>query len=275
VHSRSNRLSISALLILAALAAAWVIPLLWTFNTAVRPPDQSVSVGSMFQADMTLANFARAWNYAPFGQYYLNTIILVTGVLSLQLVTTTLAAYAFARMSFRGRDFLFLMFLLQMMVPAEALVVPNYATIRALGLVDTRVAMMLPYIASAFGTFLIRQTFRQVPKELEEAAAIDGCGTLKTLWHVFVPLARPTLVAYGLVSVCYHWNNFFWPMIVTNSPDKRPLTVGLALFAKAVESGADWSLVSAGTVIVILPLLGLFLVFQRQFISSFMQSGIK
>ncbi|HYF76288.1 MAG TPA: carbohydrate ABC transporter permease [Symbiobacteriaceae bacterium] len=275
MHSRSNRLSISALLILAALAAAWVIPLLWTFNTAVRPPDQSVSVGSMFQADMTLANFARAWNYAPFGQYYLNTIILVTGVLSLQLVTTTLAAYAFARMSFRGRDFLFLMFLLQMMVPAEALVVPNYATIRALGLVDTRVAMMLPYIASAFGTFLIRQTFRQVPKELEEAAAIDGCGTLKTLWHVFVPLARPTLVAYGLVSVCYHWNNFFWPMIVTNSPDKRPLTVGLALFAKAVESGADWSLVSAGTVIVILPLLGLFLVFQRQFISSFMQSGIK
>ncbi|HWI60638.1 MAG TPA: carbohydrate ABC transporter permease [Symbiobacteriaceae bacterium] len=273
--SRKNRLSVGALLILTALALCWVVPLLWTFLTALRPQDQSVSVGSMFQADMTLANFTRAWNYAPFGQYYLNTIILVTGVLGLQLITTTLAAYAFARMEFRGRDFLFLLFLLQMMVPAEALVVPNYATIRTLGLVNTRIAMMLPYIASAFGTFLIRQTFRQVPKELEEAAAIDGCGTLKTLWHVFIPLARPTLIAYGLVSVCYHWNNFFWPMIVTNSPDKRPLTVGLALFAKAVESGADWSLVSAGTVIVILPLLGLFVVFQRQFISSFMQSGIK
>jgi sn-glycerol 3-phosphate transport system permease protein len=275
VLNRRNRLSIGAVFILVALAAAWVIPLLWTFNTALRPADQSVSVGSMFQADMTLANFSRAWHYAPFGQYYLNTIILVTGVFSLQLITTTLAAYAFARMEFKGRDFLFLMFLLQMMVPAEALVVPNYATIRALGLVNTRVAMMLPYIASAFGTFLIRQTFRQVPKELEEAAAIDGCGTLKTLWHVFIPLARPTLIAYALVSISYHWNNFFWPMIVTNSPDKRPLTVGLAMFAKAVESGADWSLVSAGTVIVILPLLGLFVVFQRQFISSFMQSGIK
>jgi sn-glycerol 3-phosphate transport system permease protein len=275
VLNRRSRLSVPALFILTAMAAMWIIPLLWTFNTALRPQGQSVSVGSMFQTQLTLENFARAWHYAPFGQYYLNTIILVVGVLALQLITTTLAAFAFARMEFRGRDVLFLLFLLQMMVPAEALVVPNFATIRTLGLVNTRIAMMLPYVASAFGTFLIRQTFRQVPRELEEAAAIDGCNTVKTLWHVFIPLARPTLVAYGLVSVCYHWNNFFWPMIVTNSPDKRPLTVGLALFAKAVESGADWSLVSAGTIIVILPLLGLFLVFQRQFISSFMQSGIK
>lgn len=275
MHTKRDRISIPALLILIALLATWVIPLLWTFATALRPQDQSVSVGSMLQTNMTLANFARAWNYAPFGQYYLNTIILVGGVLGMQLVITVLAAFAFARMEFKGRDFLFLIFLLQMMIPAEALVVPNYMTIRTMGLVDTRLAMMLPYVASAFGTFLIRQTFRQVPRELEEAAVIDGCGTLQTLWHVFVPLARPTLIAYGLVSVCYHWNNFFWPMIVTNSPDKRPLTVGLALFAKAVESGADWSLVSAGTIIVILPLLGLFVVFQRQFISSFMQSGIK
>lgn len=273
--NQRNRISIPALLILIALAASWVVPLLWAFLTALRPQAHSVSVGSVFQADLTLENFARAWNFAPFGQYYVNTIILVLGILSLQLITTTLAAYAFARLQFRGRDLLFLIFLLQLMVPAEALVVPNYATIRALDLVDSRIAMMLPYIASAFGTFLIRQTFRQVPRELEEAAAIDGCNILQTLWRVFIPLARPTLIAYGLVSVCYHWNNFFWPMIVTNSPSKRPLTVGLALFAKAVESGADWSLVTAGTIIVILPLLGLFLVFQRQFISSFMQSGIK
>lgn len=257
------------------MAVAWVVPLLWTFTTALRPSDQSVAVGSWITTDMTFANFGRAWEYAPFGQYYVNTMIIVAGVLVMQLATTTLAAFVFARMNFWGRDVIFLLFLLQLMVPAEALVVPNYTTMRFFGLVDTRIAIMLPYVASAFGTFLIRQTFRQVPKELEEAAKIDGCSTMQTLWHVFIPLARPTLVAFGLVSVSYHWNNFFWPMVITNTPDKRPLTVGLALFAKAVEAGADWSLVTAGTVLVILPLLALFLIFQKQFISSFMQSGIK
>ncbi|MBY6277540.1 MAG: ABC transporter permease [Symbiobacterium thermophilum] len=268
-------MAIPTLLILALLGTAWVIPLLWTFATAFRPPGQSVAVGAMISADWTLENFARAWSYAPFGRYYLNTVILVSGILILQLVTTTLAAYAFARLEFPGRNLIFLIFLLQLMVPAEALAVPNYITMRRLNLIDTHLAMMLPYVASAFGTFLLRQTFRQVPRELEEAAAMDGCGPLRTLWHAFIPLARPTLVAYGLVSVSYHWNNFFWPMVVTNTPETRPLTVGLALFAKAVEGGSDWALVTAGTVIVILPLLVLFLIFQRQFISSFMHSGFK
>jgi len=273
--ARRNSISFAALLILTLLGAAWVIPLLWTFATAFRPANQSVAVGALISTDWTLENFARAWSYAPFGQYYLNTTILVVGILAMQLVTTTLAAFVFARMEFPGRNLIFLLFLLQLMVPAEALAVPNYITMRKLGLIDTHLAMMLPYVASAFGTFLLRQTFRQVPRELEEAAVIDGCGPLQTLWHVFIPLARPTLVAYGLVSVSYHWNNFFWPMVVTNTPENRPLTVGLALFAKAVEGGSDWALVTAGTVIVILPLLVLFLVFQRQFISSFMHSGIK
>lgn len=265
----------AALFVLVLMGAAWVIPLLWTFATALRPPGQSVAVGALFSTSVTLENFARAWSYAPFGQYYVNTIILVLGILALQMVTTILAAFVFARMEFPGRNLLFLLFLVQLMVPAEALAVPNYSTMRFLGLVNTRLAMMLPYVASAFGTFLLRQTFRQVPRELEEAAVMDGCSTLRLLWHVFIPLARPTLVAYALVSVSYHWNNFFWPMVITNTPDKRPLTVGLALFAKAVEAGSDWALVTAGTVIVILPLLALFLVFQRQFISSFMHSGIK
>ena len=275
MHHRRNGMTVPVLLILGLMAAAWVIPLLWTFATSLRPPDQSVAVGSWLTTDMTFSNFQRALDYAPFGRYFINTVIIVVGVLAMQLVTATLAGFVFARMNFPGRDLIFLLFLLQLMVPAEALVVPNYTTIRMLKLVDNPIAIMLPYVASAFGTFLIRQTFRQVPKELEEAAVIDGCTTMQTLWKVFIPLARPTLVAFGLVSVSYHWNNFFWPMIVTNDPNRRPLTVGLALFAKAVEAGADWSLVTAGTVIVILPLLAVFLIFQRQFISSFMQSGIK
>ncbi len=260
----------------AALALAWLIPLVWTVATSVRPEKVPVGSGSMWWGgSATLANFGRAWNVAPFGTFYMNTIIIVVGILCVQLVLITLGGYVFARMNFWGKDLLFILFLLQLMVPAEALIVPNFTTIRWLGLVDTRTAIMLPYVASAFGTFLLRQTFKQVPKDLEEASVIDGCNPLQTLWHVFIPVARPTLVAFGLVSVSYHWNNFFWPLIITNSNKVRPLTVGLAMLTKSSESGADWSVITAGTMIVVSPLLVAFFLFQKQFINSFMRSGLK
>jgi sn-glycerol 3-phosphate transport system permease protein len=262
--------------LVAAMALLWVVPLAWTVATAIRPESVPVGAGALWWGgSATLENFRRAWSAAPFRTYYLNTLLIVTGILLLQMVTITLGGFVFARMTFRGKDLLFVLFLLQLMVPAEALVVPNFATMRALGLVNTRVAVMLPYIASAFGTFLMRQTFKQVPRDLEDAAVIDGCGPLQVLWHVFIPVARPALAAFGLVSVSYHWNNFFWPLIVTNTDDVRPLTVGLALFTKASESGSDWSLITAGTLMVVLPLLLAFFLFQRPFINSFMRSGLK
>jgi sn-glycerol 3-phosphate transport system permease protein len=152
--------------------------------------------------------------------------------------------------------------------------VQNYTTMSQLGLVDTITGIGLPYVASAFGIFLLRQTFKTIPKELEEAARVEGCGALGVLWRVYVPLARPTYIAYGLVSISYHWNNFLWPLIITNSVQSRPLTVGLALFA-APESGVDWSVISAGTLMAVAPLLLAFLLFQRQFVQSFMRAGIR
>lgn len=260
----------------AAVALGWLIPLVWMIATSIRPETSPVGTGSMlWGGSATFANFQRAWSSAPFGTYYKNTVIIVLGILCMQMITITLGGYVFARMNFRGKDLLFVAFLLQLMVPAEALVVPNYATVDFLGLVNSRVAVMLPYIASAMGTFLMRQTFKQVPRDLEEAAIIDGCGHLQVLWHVFIPVARPTLAAWALSSISFHWNNFFWPLIVTNTNDVRPLTVGLALFTKAAETGADWSLITAGTVMVVAPLLVAFFLFQRQFINSFMRSGIK
>lgn len=259
-----------------ALAAAWVVPILLTLATSLRPPSESVANGSLwFAHHWTLQNYVSAWKIAPFATYYVNTIIIVLSILALQLVTMSLAGYAFARQTFPCRDLFFVLFLLQIMVPAEALILSNYETIKWLGLTDTRTAIILPYAATAFGTFLLRQTFRQVPKELEEASIIDGCRPLQTLWHVFVPVARPTLVAFGLTSVAYHWNEFFWPLIVTNTDKARPLTVGLALLTQAGETGAQWDKITAGTLIVVLPLLLAFLIFQRQFINSFIRSGIK
>jgi sn-glycerol 3-phosphate transport system permease protein len=164
--------------------------------------------------------------------------------------------------------------LLQLMIMPEVLIVENYKTMSQLGLVDTISGIGLPYMASAFGIFLLRQTFKTVPKDLEDAARLEGCGPLQVLWKVYVPLARPTYVAYGLVSISYHWNNFLWPLVITNSVTTRPLTVGLAIFG-APESGVDWSIISAATLLAVAPLLVAFLLFQRQFVQSFMRAGIK
>ncbi|MGQ9365666.1 carbohydrate ABC transporter permease [Azospirillum sp. ST 5-10] len=254
------------------LALLWVLPLLYAVWTAFHPGAYSVRFDPT--APLTLENFARAWEAAPFPRYLLNTFLLVTGILAGQLVLCTLAAYAFARFDFAGRDLAFVLVLVQLMVMPDVLIVENYRTMHALGLVDTIAAIGLPYMASAFGIFLLRQTFKTVPKELDDAARVEGAGPLTVLWRVYVPLAKPVYVAYGLVSVSHHWNNFLWPLIVTNSVETRPLTVGLSIFA-STDQGIDWSVITAATLMTAAPLLLAFLLFQRQFVQSFMRAGIR
>ncbi|MHB8732977.1 MAG: carbohydrate ABC transporter permease [bacterium] len=275
---RAGRQLGTAIWVLAvgALAFIWVFPLLWAVTTSFRPPGSlGGQIASLWVHHPSLANFQEAWSEAPFVRLYYNTAVVVFGILGAQLVTITLAAYAFARMEFPGREWLFRLFLLQLMVAPSSLILPNFVTIKTLGLLNTRLAIMIPYFASAFGTFLLRQTFRGVPRDLEDAAAIDGCSTFQTLWNVFLPLARPTLVAFSIVSIVYHYNEFLWPLIVTDTDRARTVTVGLASFTQSAESAAQWNLIAAGTVIVILPLLVLFIVFQRRFVESFMYSGLK
>ena len=254
------------------LGLVWALPLIYAFWTAFHPSAYAVRF-ELF-APLTLENFANAWAAAPFARYFLNTIILVTMILAAQFVLCTLAAYAFARFEFVGRDTVFMLVLLQLMVMPDILIVENYRTMRMLGLLDTIPAIGLPYMASGFGIFLLRQTFKTIPKELDEAARIEGANFLQVLWKVYVPLAKPVYIAYGLVSVSYHWNNFLWPLIVTNSVETRPLTVGLSIFS-STDQGVDWSLITAATLMTSGPLLIAFLLFQRQFIQSFMRAGIK
>jgi sn-glycerol 3-phosphate transport system permease protein len=226
-----------------------------------------------FLAPLSLQNFVKAWHAAPFARYFVNTVILVTMILAAQLVLCTLAAYAFARYAFFGREVMFMLVLVQLMIMPDVLIVENYRTMAALDLTDTITAIGLPYMASAFGIFLLRQTFKTVPKELDEAARVEGAGPLQVLLKVYVPLARPVYIAYGLVSVSYHWNNFLWPLIVTNSLGSRPLTVGLQVFS-STDQGIDWSIITAATLMTSAPLLIAFLLFQRQFVQSFMRAGI-
>ena len=254
------------------LAFLWISPLIYAFWAAFHPGEYAVNFDLL--APLTLNNFREALSQAPFPRYALNTFIMVTMILAAQMVLCTLAAYAFARFKFRGHQVAFALVLVQLMITPEILIVENYVTLSWFSLVDTIAGIGLPYMASAFGIFLLRQAFKSTPKELVEAARLEGCGTLGVLWRVYVPLARPTYLAYGLVSISHHWNNFLWPLIVTNSVETRPLTVGLGIFG-APESGVNWSIISAATLISVAPLLVAFLIFQRHFVQSFMYAGIK
>ncbi|RPI44327.1 MAG: carbohydrate ABC transporter permease, partial [Hyphomicrobiaceae bacterium] len=215
-----------------------------------------------------------AWGAAPFARYFFNTFMLVTLILGCKLVLCTLAAYAFARYEFAGSNVAFALVLAQLMVMPDVLIVENYRTMSTFGILDSIPAIALPYVASAFGVFLLRQTFKTVPKELDDAARVEGANALQTLLKVYVPLARPVYIAYGLVSVSYHWNNFLWPLIVTSSVEARPLTVGLQVFS-STDQGIDWSIICAATLMTSAPLLMAFLLFQRQFVQSFMRAGIR
>ena len=262
---------------LAAVAFLWAAPFLWTLVASFRPE----GVGSADMASLvpdtpqTLENFRNALESGSFGLYYVNTIIVVVGVLAVQCVTVSLAGYAFARLSFPGRNALFYAFLLQLMLVPPTLIVPNLATVADLGLYDTLPGVMAPYFASAFGTFLMRQTFLALPRDFEEAAAIDGAPWWAIIWYVLLPMAKPGLVAFAIVSVTAHWNEFLWPLMVINDPAKHTLTIGLAAFTRGAEGGKEWGVLAAGTLLVMAPLAVVFVAFQRRFIDSFVFSGVK
>jgi sn-glycerol 3-phosphate transport system permease protein len=254
------------------LGILWILPLAYAFWTAFHAPEFSTRLA--LAAPLTLDNFRRAWEAAPFARYFLNSFMLVTMVLAAQLVLCTLAGYAFARFTFPGKDIAFALVLVQLMIMPDVLIVENYRTMSRLGILDSIAAIGLPYMASAFGIFLLRQTFKTVPRELDEAARVEGASALQVLWKVYVPLARPVYIAFGLVSVSYHWNNFLWPLIVTSSVTSRPVTVGLQVFSSS-DQGIDWSVITAATLMTSAPLLVAFLLFQRQFVQSFMRAGIR
>jgi sn-glycerol 3-phosphate transport system permease protein len=263
--------------LLAAVAFLWATPFLWTLVASFRPEGAgSAGMASLIpDTPQTLENFRNALESGAFGLYYVNTIIVVVGVLAVQCVTVSLAGYAFARLRFPGRDVLFYVFLLQLMLVPPALIVPNLRTIVDLGLYDSLPGAMAPYFASAFGTFLMRQTFLALPRDFEEAAAIDGAPWWAIVWYVLLPMAQPGLVAFAIVSVTAHWNEFLWPLMVINDPGKHTLTIGLAAFTRGAEGGKEWGVLAAGTLLVMAPLAVVFVAFQRRFVDSFVFSGVK
>jgi len=263
-------------LLATLLALLWSVPVIWAIIASFRPANDPMSRGDVwFSNTLTFENYTRAWSLAPFGQYYINTIVVVLLILAVQLITIVLAGFAFANYEFFGKGWIFFFVLLQMMIPTSALLAPNFSTIRILGLFDTRLAIAIPYFGSAFGTFLMRQAFMSVPRDLVDAGVIDGCSWWQLILNVYLPPSIPSLIAFGLSSATWHWNEFLWPLIITISDKSRPLTAGLVRFTQLGEIGAQWSLLTAATLMVAAPLFIIFLIFQRRFIQSFVHSGLK
>jgi sn-glycerol 3-phosphate transport system permease protein len=204
-------------LLLLCAALLWAIPFAWMAVASLRPGDAGLAdIASLLPAGpFSLGNFADAWNSGHFPLWYLNTVLLCGGILAVQCVTISLAGYAFARLRFQYRETLFHLILLQLMLVPPILIVPNMATLIALHMYDTLPGVMAPYFASAFGVFLMRQTFRTIPREYEEAALVDGASRLAIVFRVLLPLARPGLAAFAIVSVTAHWNEFLWPLMAT------------------------------------------------------------
>ncbi len=251
------------------------LPFLWLISTAVKGPDELLTTPPRWIPNVWhLENFAVAWSKAPFGRFFLNSVIVTVSIVAIQLTTSCLAAYAFARLRFPGKNLLFLLYLSIMMVPTQVTLIPNFVTLRQLDQLDKYGALILPFIASGFGTFLIRQQFLTIPADLADAARIDGAGHLRTLWHVYVPLARPAIASFGLLAAMWHWNDFFWPLITTTKVEMRTMPLGLAVFAQA-EQGIEWHLLMAAALFVALPIILLFLVAQRQFVEGIANVGIK
>ena len=268
-----NPLRIFGFIIFGVLALIFLVPIVWMLRIAFADPVNALNMPVFFAP--TAENFLRIWEAAPFMRYYMNTIIMAAGIFAIQFVSITLAGYAFARLKFYGSNLLFALLLTQLMITPDVLIMPVYRLMGGMSLINTRIGVMLPFFASAMGTFFIRQTVKTIPYELEEAAVIDGCPLPYMLLRIYVPLLKPAYIAFGFISVSYQWNNFLWPLVMINSVDKRPLTVGLAIFAMSYETGAQWSDVCAATLLVVAPLLIAFLFFSKQFTEGMAHTGLK
>lgn len=261
-------------LLLLASVAVMLLPYYLMVVTSLKPlAEVFTDPFKWLPSRVAWENYRDAWNHAPFGRYFLNSaFISLTETLGV-LMTSALAGYAFARMRFAGREPLFMLFLVTLMVPGEVQLVPNYITVTRLGWLNTYYALIIPWLASVFGIFFMRQSFATIPNELQDAATIDGASHLTFLWRVVVPLSKPAFITVALLTFLGSWNALTWPLIVTNTPEMRPIMVGLLSFQG--EWGTQPRLLMAAATFSVAPVLLLFFVLQRYFIAGIARAGMK
>jgi len=262
-------------LLAAGIAAAILFPFYWMIVIALNDLQHVYNFPPDLLPRWHLENFATAWQKAPWGRYFFNTVLVAVTTTVLVLLTSTLAGYAFASMRIRGKSLIFGAVLLVYMVPTEVTLVPNFITLKNLGWIDTYQAQIVPFAASVFGIFLMRQFFLGLPRDFWEAAQLDGCGHLRYLVTIAAPLARAPLVTVALFHFVGAWNSYLWPLIMANTDSVRPIQVGLSAFASLGENSTNPVLLAAGSLMTMVPILLLFLVAQRQIVGGMASSGIR
>jgi putative chitobiose transport system permease protein len=261
--------------LLGAIALVMLLPLIWLVSTSLKSPTENIFQfpPQLWPRQPTWQNFVQVWQTNPFGRYLFNSTLVAVLTVTLNLLFCSLAAYPLARLNFRGRDAIFTLVVSTIMIPFQIVMIPLYILTVQLGLRNTYLGLIFPAIASAFGIFLLRQAFQSVPKELEEAARMDGCSELGLWWHVMLPSVRPALVTLAIFVFIGSWSDFLWPLIVLDRPEYYTLPLGVATLAGTFS--LDWRLIAAGSVISIAPILLFFLVMQHYIVPTEAGSGMK
>lgn len=269
---RKSNLIYHIILILGAIVM--VMPFLWMITTSLKTLPESMRVPpTLLPTEWKFENYASVFNKIDFIRYYMNTIWMTVGRTIGQLVLCSLAAYGFARLRFPGKEIIFLGILSVLMVPSQVVMIPSFVLMRELGWIDTFYALIVPGIFSAFGTFLLRQFFMSLPKDLDEAAKIDGASLFGIYWRIYLPLSKAALVSLAIFTMLASWNDLLWPLIMTNSEEMRVLTIGISSFQG--QYATDYTLLMAGALMATAPMIILFIFFQRYFIEGIALSGIK
>jgi multiple sugar transport system permease protein len=261
--------------IVSLLALAVMVPFIWMIVTSLKGQTEIFSYPpSWIPKQVEWQNYLEVWKEAPFGRYFLNSTVVALAVTGGQLTSCILAAFAFARMSFKGKNAMFLLFLSTTMISSQVTLVPSYLIMRSLNWIDHYQALIVPFLANAFGVFMIRQSFRTIPRELEEAAKLDGCGRIRFLVQILLPLCKPILASQALFAFMGNWNSYLWPLIITNRDSMRTLQIGLRYFVSG-EGGTQWGIYMAAAVVISLPVILIYFLVQKTFVESMASTGLK
>ena len=255
-------------------AAFILLPFLWMISTSLKPDNEVLLMPPKWiPSALQWKNYVDAFKAVPFFTYLKNSIVVTVAITSCELITTILAAFAFARLEFKGKNLLFMLLVATMMVPGEILTIPNFVTLARLGWIDSYKAMVAPWATSVFSIFLLRQQFASIPQSYYKAARMDGCSDLRYLFTVMVPMSRPTIVSVALLKIINSWNSYLWPLISTNSREMRTLPVGLAYFS--TEAGTDYNTLMAFSLMIITPTILVYLFTQKYIIQGVSKTGLK
>ena len=261
-------------LLLIAGALTMIVPFLWMLSTSLKQPDSVLTVTpQIIPSSVTLESYRKVLDLLQLDRMFLNSVFVTVVTVIAQLITSSFAAYAFARMRWRGRDPLFMLYLATLMIPSQVTITPLFILMKQLGWINTYQGLILPTIVSAFGTFLLRQSMLNIPREYEEAAFLDGANHWQVYRTIVMPMIRPAIATLAVLLMMASWNDFLWPLFVINDEKLMTLPVGLSLLQGAYQS--DWNLIMAGAVISVVPIILVFLAAQRTFINGMMQSGLK